>query len=90
MVYMYFGRLSNGQYAIHVEKGCAEMRDLCMTALMFLTGHRIKARTHACAEIAHFPTLCIISIWKALGLGPRVSQALIMHLVGKCTIYAQA
>ncbi len=31
------------------------MCDLRMAALMFVTGHGIKARTHAHAEIAHFP-----------------------------------
>ncbi len=60
--------LSHDQDTIHAEKGCAEMRDFCMAALMFFTGHGIKARTHAPAEIVHFPTQCIIRTWKALSL----------------------
>ncbi len=42
----------------HTEKGCAEMSDFHMAALMFLTGHGIKARTHTHAEITYFPTQC--------------------------------
>ncbi len=38
--------LSHGQDTIHVEKGCAEMCDFHMIAIMFLTGHVIKAKTH--------------------------------------------
>ena len=57
-----------------------------MAALMFYTGHEIKARTHAHVKITHFPTWCITSTWKALDLQPRASQALMMHLVGKCAI----
>ncbi len=64
------------------------MCDFCMAALMFLTGQGIKARTHACGEITHFPTGCIIRTWKALGLWPCASQALMMHLIGKCAISA--
>ncbi len=48
--------LSHDQDTIHAEKGCGEMCDICMAALMFLTGQGIKARTHAYAEIDHFPT----------------------------------
>ncbi len=71
-----------------IQKGRAEMRGFCMAALMFLTGHVIKARTHARAEIAHFRTQCNIRNWKALmiSLQPCASQALIMHLVGKYAI----
>ena len=65
---------------IHAEKGCAEMCDFSMAALMFLAGHGIKAKTHAHVEIAHFPTWCIIGTWKALGLWPHTSQALMMQL----------
>ncbi len=50
------------------RRGCAEMCNFCMAALVFLTGYGIKARTHAHAEITHFPTLCIIKTWKALDL----------------------
>ena len=47
--------LFHDQGTIHAEKRCAEMYDFCMGALMFPTGQGIKARTHAYAEIAHFP-----------------------------------
>ena len=43
------------------------MRDFCMAALMFLTGHRMEARTHGHVEIAHFPTRRIIRAWEARG-----------------------
>ena len=36
--------LSYGQDPIHAEKWCVEMCDFCMAALMFHTGHEIKAR----------------------------------------------
>ena len=64
--------LSHDQDTIHEEKGCVEMRDFHMAALMSLTGHRIKARTHARAEIAlcasqtlmmHLVGKCAISTW---------------------------
>ncbi len=67
------GPLSHDQDTIHAEKGCAEMRDFCISDLMFLTGHGIKAGAHACAEIAHFPSQCIFRTWKALSL--RLWQA---------------
>ena len=67
------------------KKVCAEMRNFYMVALMFLTGHGIKARTHVRAEIAHFLIQCIIRTWKALSLWPHDFQALMMHLVGKYT-----
>ncbi len=63
--------LSHDQDAIHVEKGCVEMSDFHMAALMFLTGHGIKAGTHVHVEITYFSTMCIIRTWEALGLpGP--------------------
>ena len=62
------------------------MLDFHMAALMFLTGHGVKARTHACAEIAHFPTRCIIRTWDAVVLWPHPSQALMMNLIGKCSV----
>ena len=79
---------------IHAEKEWAEMYDFHMAALLVLTGHGIKARTHACAKITHFPPQCkedwielnCTRTWKALGLWPHASQALMMHLVGKCVI----
>ncbi len=40
--------------------------------------HGIKARTHACAEIRHSPTRCIIRKWKA--------HSFRMHPVGKCVV----
>ena len=46
------------------------MHDLHMDVLMFLIGHGMKARTHACVGIAHFLTWCIIRTWKALGPWP--------------------
>ncbi len=52
--------------------------------------HGIKARAYAHAEIAHFPTQCIMRTWKVLGMQPHVSQALMMHLGGKCAISAWA
>ncbi len=73
--------LSHDQNTIHAEKGCAEMYDLHMAALMFLTGHGIKARTHAHAEVAHLPTRCIIRTRKALGLWSHAS--LMMTLIGQ-------
>ena len=39
--------LSYDHDTMYAEKGCAEMHDFCMAALMFLTGHGIKAKTHA-------------------------------------------
>ena len=57
---------SDDQDTIHAEKGCAQMRDFRMAALMFLTGHGIKPRTHAHAKITHFPTWCIIRTSKTL------------------------
>ena len=76
--------LSPDQDTIHEEKGCTDMCDFCMAALMFLTGHGMKVRTHAHVEIAHSPTWCIIRTWKALCLQPHASQALLIHLGGKC------
>ena len=38
-----------------------EMYDSGMAALMFLTGYGIKAKTHAYAEIARFPTVPVAS-----------------------------
>ena len=55
-----------------------------------LTGNEMKARTHANVESAHFPMRCITRTWKALRLQHRASQALVMHLVGKCAISAEA
>ncbi len=75
---------------IHAEKGRAEMHEFCMAALMFLTGHEIKVRTHAHAKIAHILTSCIIRTLKALGLRPHAFQALVIHLVGKCAISTRA
>ena len=66
------------------------MCDFRMAALMFLTGHEIEARNHACVEIAHFLTWCIIKTWKVLDLRPRAFQALMMYLFGKCAISARA
>ena len=71
--------LSHDQDTIHAEKGCVEMRDSHMAALMYLTGHGIKARTHAHVEIAHFPTQCIIRAWESQGRGQSASQVLMMH-----------
>ena len=65
--------LSHDPDTIHAEKGSAKMCDFCMAAVMFLTGHGIKARTHAHVEITHFPTQCITRTWKALSLHPRAS-----------------
>ncbi len=63
-----------------------------MAGLKFLIseiiGHGIKARTHAHAEITHFPTQCIISTWKAFGLQPRAFQAPMIHPIQKCAISA--
>ena len=64
------------------------MHDVRMVALKFLTGHGINARTHADVEMAHFPTWGIIKTWKALSMRPCASQALMMHLIGKCVISA--
>ena len=72
------------QDTILAEKGCLEMLDFRMAALMFLTGHGIKARTHTHAEIAHFPTRCIIRTRKAPNLRRLASPTLMMHLIGKC------
>ena len=75
--------LSHDQDTIHAENGCAEIHDLYLTALMFLTGHGIRARTHSHVEITHFPTWCTTRTWTALGLRLRASHALMMLLVGK-------
>ena len=78
--------LSHEQDGFHAEKGYVEMRDFYMAALMYLTGHGIIARNHVYAEIAHFPSRCIISSRKTLVLWPHASQALMMHQIGKCAI----
>ena len=57
--------LSHDHDTIHAEKGYVEMQDFCSAALMFLTGHGIKARIHVRAEIAHCPTQFIIKTWEA-------------------------
>ncbi len=49
-----------------MQKGVCEMCNFCMAASKFLRCHGIKTRTHACGEMVHFPTRCIIRIWKAL------------------------
>ena len=59
--------LSHDQGKILAEKRCMEMHDFRMAALMFLTGHGIKTKTHTYVEVAHFTTQCIIRTWKALG-----------------------
>ena len=82
--------LSHDQDTVHAENGCAEMCHFCMVAFMFLTNDGIKVRALAHAEIIHFPTRCIIRTRKALTLQPHASQALTMHLVGKCMISAWA
>ena len=82
--------LSNDHSKIHAEKGCVEMYAFHMASLIVLTGHGIKARTHAHAEITHIPTQCIIRTWKALGLWPHDSQPVMMHLVAECVISAFA
>ena len=46
----------------------------------------IKARTHALAEMAHFPTQCTVRTWNALSLQPHASQALMKHFIVKCAI----
>ena len=61
----------------------AEMPDFCMAALVFLVGHVIKARTHACVKIAYFPTWCIIRTWRVLGLWPHAPEVLMMTLIEK-------
>ena len=78
------------QDTVHAEKGYVEMLDFHVAALLFLTGHGIKSRTHACAEITHLPNWCTIRAWKALGLWPRSPQALPIHLIRKCAISAWA
>ena len=80
--------LSHDHDTIHVEKGCVEMCDFHIAALVFLAGHGMKARTHAHAEITYFPTWCTIRARKALGLWLHASQAPIAHLIGKCVISA--
>ena len=75
--------LSHDKDTIHGEKRYVEMCDFCMVALMFLTGHGIKAKTHAHVEIAHLQTRCTIRTWKALSLQPHASHALVMHIIGE-------
>ena len=72
------------------KRGVQKKGDFCMAASMFLTGHGIKARTHAHAIIVYFPTRCIIRNWNALSLQPRASQGLMMHIVGNSMISAWA
>ena len=81
-------KLSYDQDTIEVERGYTNMCNFCMVVLVFLTGHGIKAITHAHAEITHLPPRCIIRSQKALSLQPRASQALMMLLIGKCAISA--
>ena len=47
--------LSHDQGTIREEKGCMEMCDFHMAAMMYLTGHGLKARAHALVKITHFP-----------------------------------
>ena len=42
--------LSHDQDTIHAKKGCVEMCDFRMAALMVHTGHGARARTHAHAQ----------------------------------------
>ena len=51
-------RLSHDPDTIHVGKVCVGTQDFHKA--MFLTGHAVKARTHARVEITHFLTQCII------------------------------
>ncbi len=46
------------------------------------------ARTHAHADMAHFPTRCIIRDWEALGRRLGDFQFVMKHWVGKCAIPA--
>ena len=46
------------------------------------------ARTHAHAEVAHFPMRRIIRTWGGQGCRPGAFQVLMMHKVGKCVISA--
>ena len=52
--------------------------------------YRNIARIHACVEIAHFSTRCIIKAWEVRGQRPSAFQVLMMHQVWKCVISAQA
>ena len=54
MVFYITGILSHDHDTIHAGKGCVEVHDFHMDASVFLTGHGIKARTYAHAEIKHF------------------------------------
>ena len=63
------------------------MCDFCMAALMLLTGHGIKARTHTHTEIARFPMWCINRAWEARGCRLGAFQVLMMHRVGMCSGY---
>ena len=72
---------SNDWGTIYAETGCVDMCSFRTAGLMFLnmyinTGHDIKARTQTHAEIANFPTRCLIGAWKALHLEMHVSQVL--------------
>ena len=82
--------MTHDQDKIHAEMDWAETCNFRMAALMFLTGHVRKAGTHTHAEVAYFPTQCIISTWKAFGFWPHAFQALMMHLLGKCAIFTFA
>ena len=63
------------------------MHDFSMAALMFNTGHGIKAWAYAHVEITHFPNeLQDQDLGSTAGCGPHAFQALMMHLVGKCVI----
>ena len=44
------------------------------------------ARTHAHAEITHFPVRCTIRAWETRGCRQSAFQALTVHRVGKCAI----
>ena len=51
---------------------------------------QIIAGTHAHAEIAHFPTRCIIKAWETRGHRLSAFRVLMRHWVGKCVIFACA
>ena len=78
--------LSDDQNTIHAEKGYAEKHNFHMAAFMVFTGHGVKARTHAHAEIAHLPRRCTAGAWEAQVHRLSAFQVLMVHLVGKCAI----
>ena len=62
------------------------MTDRSVYFVVMCAVFRNIARTHAHAEIAHFPTSCTIRIWEPRGCRPSAFHVLMMQWLGNCVI----